>query len=44
MTVVCQVSGLALSGEPQLNSYLLFYMNKGFKICYSARKSKKKSP
>ena len=42
MTVVCPVSGLALSGELQLNPYLLFYMNKRSKIHYSTRESKKK--
>jgi len=42
MTVVCQVSGLALSGELQLNPYLLVYMNKKSKVHYSTRENKKK--
>lgn len=42
MTVVCQVFGLELSRELQLNPYLLFYMNKRCKIYYSTRESKKK--
>lgn len=42
MTVECQISGLALSGELQLNPYLLLYMNKRSKLYYSTRESKKK--
>lgn len=44
MTVVCQICGLALRGELQLNPYLLFYTNKRSKIHNSTRESKKKSP
>lgn len=42
MTVVCQVFGLALSRELQLNPYLLFYKNERSKRYYRTRANKEK--